>query len=127
MKLKAQQMMAAANAVIDTISIHDAMDCFSDSQFAFIDVRDDSERDATGQIPGAVSASRGFLEFIVDPSMPMHNPVFSSDKKLIVFCATGGRSTLATKTLIDMGLHNVQNMAGGFAAWKEAGGSVEKS
>ncbi|MFT5658550.1 MAG: rhodanese-related sulfurtransferase [Gammaproteobacteria bacterium] len=127
MKNDVQQMMAAANAVIDTIAVHDAINYLNDSRVVFIDLRENSERQQAGLIPGAVHAPRGLLEFYADPSMPMHKPIFSSTKKLVLFCAKGGRSILATKTLIDMGLTNVKNMAGGFAAWKEAGGTVEKS
>lgn len=73
---------------------------------------------------GSVYAPRGFLEFIADPQGPMHNDIFLSGKRFILFCATGGRSTLATKTLMDLGIQNVAHIAGGFAAWKAAGGSV---
>ena len=72
----------------------------------------------------AVHAPRGLLEFYADPATRIHNPVFASGKKLVVFCATGGRSTLAAKTLVDMGVPNVVNLAGGFSAWREAGGRV---
>ncbi len=126
MKLSVQQMMATANAVIDTVSVHDALKCHSDPQIKFIDLRDDAEREQEGTIPGAIHATRSFLEFYADPAMPMHNPVFSSGGMLILFCASGGRSTLAAKTLLDMGVPNVNNMAGGFAAWREADGLIER-
>lgn len=125
MKLNVQKMMSSANAVIDTVSVHDALTYRSDSQVKFIDLRDDSEREQEGKIPGAIHATRGFLEFYADPASPMHSPVFSSGNQLILFCASGGRSTLAAKTLFDMGILNVKNMAGGFAAWREAGGLIE--
>ena len=63
----------------------------------FVDVRERAEQSA-GAITGAVAAPRGFLEFIADPASPMHNPALSSGKRLIVYCASGGRSALATKT-----------------------------
>jgi rhodanese-related sulfurtransferase len=125
MKLSVQQMMSTANAVIDTVSVHDALKYHDDPQVKFIDLRDDAEREQEGKIPGALHASRSFLEFYADPAMPMHNPVFSSGSKLILFCASGGRSTLAAKTLLDMGVANVNNMAGGFDAWREANGQIE--
>ena len=58
--------------------------------------------------------------------MSAHDPIFNDGSSLILYCATGGRSTLATKTLIDMGVLNVAHIAGGFAAWKEAGGGIEE-
>ncbi len=116
-------MIASANAVIDTISVHDALPLVSDENVVFVDVREAGER-AQGTIPGSIHAPRGFLEFIADPQGPMHKPEFASGKKLVIFCASGGRSAMGTKTLRDMGIKNATNMAGGMAAWKAAGGPV---
>ena len=46
------------------------------------------------------------------------------DKQLVLFCAAGWRSALATKTLQDMGLAQVAHIDGGFSAWKAAGAPV---
>ncbi len=123
--LSVKQLLASANAVIDTIAVHDAIDSVASPDHAFIDLRDSSERAKSGEIPGAIHAPRGHLEFYADPAAAMHNPVFASGKTLVIYCASGGRSTLATKTLVDMGVPNVVNLAGGFAAWKEAGGPID--
>ena len=77
-----------------------------------------------GVIPGAFHAPRGMLEFWVDPESPYHKPVFAQDKQLVLFCAAGWRSALATKTLQDMGLQRVAHIDGGFGAWKAAGAPV---
>lgn len=119
-----EQMMAAANAVIDTVAAHDAIERLADPQTAFVDVRNPSERNELGRIPGSLSAPRGHLEFYACPGSAMHNPVFSSGKRLLLYCASGGRSTLAAKTLKDMGVPNVAHIAGGFSAWLEAGGAT---
>jgi rhodanese-related sulfurtransferase len=116
-------MIARANAVIDTITVHDALAMVSDDEAVFVDVREAGER-AQGTIPGSIHAPRGFLEFIADPQGPMHKPELASGKRIVVFCASGGRSALASKTLVNMGLKNVANMAGGIAAWTEAGGII---
>ena len=118
-----KDMIAGANAVIDTISVHDALTMVSDDDAVFVDVREAGER-AQGTIPGSIHAPRGFLEFIADPQGPMHKPELASGKRIVVFCASGGRSALASKTLVNMGLKNVANMAGGIAAWTEAGGII---
>ena len=89
-----------------------------------MDVRESHER-AQGFIPGSIHAPRGFLEFIADPEGPMHNPVFTSGKRLILYCGSGTRSALAGKTLCDMGLSNLVNLAGGIQAWLQAGGDLE--
>lgn len=120
-----KQLMAEANAEIETISVHDVLDLIDDPQTQFVDVREKHERQRTGGIKGSVHAPRGHLEFIADPESPLHKPPLASGKKLIIYCATGGRSTLAAKTLQDMGVEHVFNLAGGFDAWKEAGGAIE--
>ncbi len=125
MSISLKKLMAEANAVIDTMSVHEAKSMWSDSEIVFVDVRETTEALKNGIIPGSVHAPRGFLEFIADPQGPMHNEEFSRDKKLILYCATGGRSVLAAKTLHDLGYTNVANLAGGFTAWSEASGAVE--
>ncbi len=118
-----KQLVAEANAAIQTISVEDAKKLHG-GDAVFVDVRDDGEW-AKGRIAGAVHASRGLLEFIADPEGPYHDPVFASGGRLVLYCATGGRSALAAKTLQDMGLANVCHVAGGFNAWAEAGGPTE--
>ena len=66
------------------------------------------------------------LEFWIDPASPYAKPIFQEDKKFIFHCAGGMRSALAAKTAQDMGLKPVAHMGGGFAAWRDAGGPVEK-
>ncbi len=48
--------------------------------------------------------------------------IFSSGKKLIFYCETGGRSLLAAKLARDMGVSDPVYLEGGFTAWVEAGG-----
>lgn len=86
-----------------------------------IDIRDGEEREQNGVISGSVHATRGMLEFYADPSLPYHKPEFDKDKRLILHCASGGRSALAAATLQQMGYNNVAHLDGGLKAWKEAG------
>ena len=90
-----------------------------------IDLRDVQELKDAGTIPTAYHATRGMLEFWADPQSPYHKYVFSTDRKLILFCASGMRSALATKTLKDMDMTNVIDMEGGFTEWKMQGLPVE--
>lgn len=55
----------------------------------------------------------------------MHVSEFSPDKRLILYCGTGGRSTLAARTLHDMGFPRDASLAGGYGAWQAAGGPLE--
>lgn len=120
-----RQMMAAANAAIDTLTAGEAVALADDGDTVFVDVRETVERQQTGTIAGAIHAPRGFLELIADPEGPMHNDAFVSGKRLVLFCASGGRSALAAKTLKDMGIAKVANLAGGFPAWVQAGGPTQ--
>lgn len=125
LKLGFKKMLAAANAAIETVSVPDAVQVHGEPGYSFIDIREESER-ARGTIAGSVHVPRGFLEFQADPDSPMHNPVFSSGDRLVLFCASGGRLALAAKTLVDMGFTDVCHIAGGMAAWDEAGGPTSK-
>jgi rhodanese-related sulfurtransferase len=120
-------MMTEANAVIETMAVRDALAAVDEGDVLFVDVRETVERNESGGVAGSVHAPRGFLEFMADPESPMHKPELMSGKLLVLYCASGGRSAFAAKTLIDMGYDpdRVCHMAGGFSAWKEAGGPTE--
>ena len=86
-----------------------------------VDVREPMERDDQGVIPGAVHVPRGMLEFCADPSSPAHLADLSPERRVILHCASGGRSALAAVTLAAMGYRDVAHLDGGLAAWREAG------
>ncbi|MEX2534921.1 MAG: rhodanese-like domain-containing protein [Trueperaceae bacterium] len=91
-----------------------------------VDVRDAPEREEHGAIPGALHIPRGMLEFRADAGTPYHNSELRPDRRIILACASGGRSALATDLLQEMGYKNVANLAGGFKAWQESGLPVDK-
>ncbi|HZS82150.1 MAG TPA: rhodanese-like domain-containing protein [Stellaceae bacterium] len=124
LKRGVKQLVAEANAEVETLSVADALKLAGDPDTVFVDVRESVERRQSGGIKGSVHVPRGFLEFQADPESPAHNPALSSGKKLVLYCASGGRSALAAKTLQDMGLRRVAHLAGGFSAWQQAGGPV---
>ena len=115
-----------ANAEIETLTAKDAIEISKNGDVVIVDIRDPREIERDGRIPGAFSCTRGMLEFWIDPASPYAKPVFQQDKKFIFHCAGGMRSALAAKTAQDMGLKPVAHMGGGFAAWRDAGGPVEK-
>ena len=117
--------LAAANAAIETCSVQDALRLHGDDNWVFVDVRDAAEIAEGGRIAGATHASRGLLEFRIDPTSPMHDAAFASGKRFVFYCGTGGRSALATHRAVEMGLGESVSLAGGFAAWKTAGGPVD--
>jgi rhodanese-related sulfurtransferase len=118
-------MLDEANAQIETLSAEDAIKALQHHDVVLVDIRDPREIERDGRIPGAFACTRGMLEFWIDPESPYAKPVFQENKKFIFHCAGGLRSALAAKTAHDMGLTPVAHIAGGFAAWRDAGGPVE--
>jgi rhodanese-related sulfurtransferase len=125
LKKGTKALLEEANAEIEAISPQEAAKLLGDEGTVIVDIRDPRELEREGRIPGAFHATRGMLEFWIDPESPYHKPVFSSGKTFVFYCAGGLRSALATKTAQDMGLSPVKHIEGGFSAWKTAGLPVE--
>ena len=106
-----------------TKKLHDEEKC------TLIDIRDIRELQNEGAVNGALHIPRGMLEFWLDPSSPYFKKEKFADnnKKLILFCAGGLRSALATKTLLEMGYKNVAHVDGGFAAMNQSGFNINKN
>ena len=116
-----KQLVKDAHAQIRTLSLDEAHALYGSPDVVFVDIRDVRELTRDGMIPGATHAPRGMLEFWVDPDSPYFRDVFSSGKTFILYCNKGWRSSLATRTLQEMGMHPVTHVAGGYDAWKAAG------
>lgn len=119
-----KKLLEEASAVVEELTMQEVQADGGD-KLVLIDLRDVRELDHEGMIPGAVHAPRGMLEFWVDPESPYHRDVFDQDDKtFVLYCQSAWRSALATKSLHEMGMTNVKHLAGGFKAWKEAGGET---
>ena len=118
---------AEATAVVTALDAESSLQLVNDENVVFVDVREAGELADKGKIEGAVHIPRGVLEFYIDPASRMHNEIFSSDQKIVFYCATGGRSVLAAKLAMDMGVKNAAHLEGGFTAWAEAGGAIQSS
>ena len=126
MKKTVKQLVEDANTRIDTLTIEEALALHGKEGTTFVDIRDVRELERDGQVPGAVHAPRGMLEFWIDPESPYHRDVFATGNRMVFFCAAGWRSALATDTARNMGLENICHIEGGFKAWKEADGPIEE-
>ncbi|MCK1708362.1 MULTISPECIES: rhodanese-like domain-containing protein [unclassified Bradyrhizobium] len=122
MATSVKQMLEAANAGVPKITPEQATEMIATGNTLILDVRDAPEVAASGKIAGAVNVSRGMLEFRADPESPYHDKNFGTNKTVILYCASGGRSALAGKVLKDMGYEKVYNV-GGFKDWT---GAIEK-
>ena len=116
---KFDELMNISNEITN-ISIDEAKKKLNDPNVQFIDVRDKNSFE-TETIGNAVHLERGLLEFYLADGSPLENDMFKKnpEKEYVVFCGLGGQSTLASKTMQDMGLKNVKNLTGGMNAWKE--------
>ncbi|HTI41440.1 MAG TPA: rhodanese-like domain-containing protein [Vicinamibacterales bacterium] len=120
MAASVQELLAAANAAVPKLKPEEVREMTSRSDVVFIDVRDTPEIQQTGKIRGAIHIPRGMIEFRADQATTYHNPALQKDRTIVLYCASGGRSALAGKTLRDMGYTSVYN-AGGIKELTEAG------
>ena len=124
MPTSVKDLLAAANAAVPRLSPEQAQEKIKLGNVLVVDVRDPSEVSQGGKVKGALNVSRGMLEFRADPESQYHNPAFRPDKTVLTYCASGGRSALASKTLKDMGYKTVFNI-GGFKELADAGIETE--
>lgn len=117
-------LLAAANEAVPRVTPDEARRLIAGADALMVDVRDGTEVAKTGKIKGAVHVSRGLIEFRADAETSYHDPAFRKDRPVILYCASGGRSALAGKTLKDMGYEQVHNL-GGFKEATEAGLETE--
>jgi rhodanese-related sulfurtransferase len=88
-----------------------------------IDIRPIHQRQADGQIPGAIVVDRNVLEWRLDPSSEYRLPFASSERAVVVVCNEGYASTLAAASLCQLGL-DATDLDGGIQAWISSGRAV---
>lgn len=118
----AAQMVAEAKAEVEELT-PDQVEAELAGGAVLVDVREDAEC-AQASIPGALHIVRGMLEFMADPSSPRHAAQLAPNKRVIMQCASGGRSALSAMTMKQLGYTNVANLDGGMQAWIAAGKPV---
>lgn len=121
----AMELVKEAKQQVENLSPEQVEKEISENSATLIDIREAEELQQSGKIPGSVHAPRGMLEFYADADLPYHKPEFDRNRRIILHCASGGRSALATNTLRQMGYENVAHLDGGIKAWKEAGKPTE--
>jgi len=123
MNIKSSQtLVEEAQKNIETLSPNEAKSLYEKKEITLIDVRDIRELWKEGTIENSKHIPRGMLEFWLDPESSYYKTNKIKDmKKMVLFCALGWRSALATKSLVDMGFNNVAHVAGGFDALKKIG------
>ena len=128
MKIKSSQTLVQdALSQVKTISSSEALELSNKNQCNLIDIRDAIELQNLGRIENSFHVSRGLLEFSIHPdSAFVQNNNLDLNKELVLFCAAGGRSALAAKTLNEMGFKKVSHVEGGFGSMSNSGFKVVK-
>ena len=123
MNIKSSQTLVdEAQKNIETLSSIQVKELLKKKEITLIDVRDIRELWKEGTIENSNHIPRGMLEFWLDPESSYYKANKIKDiKKMVLFCALGWRSALATKSLVDMGFKNVAHVDGGFDALKKTG------
>ena len=114
------EMVTTAKGQIENLSVDEVAAEIEADRTVLVDIREPAEKESDGVIPGSVAAPRGMIEYHADPTTPYHMEEFNPDRRLILYCKSGGRSALATATLLEMGYRNVAHLDGGINAWKDA-------
>ena len=122
----ATDLVKEAKQNVENLTPQQVQEEMAQQKATLIDIRESEELQRDGKISGSTHAPRGMLEFYADESLPYHKPQFDKAKRIILHCASGGRSALAASTLKQMGYTNVAHMDGGIKAWKEANMPVEQ-
>ena len=121
-----QELVNNALKEIKTLSADQALELVKENKCSLVDIRDIRERDKEGRIQNSAHIPRGMLEFWMDPqSAYFKSGKIDMEKEIVLFCAGGLRSALATKSLKDMGYKNVSHIEGGFSSMKNKGFDVE--
>ena len=117
-----QTLVSEALKAVKTITTEEAMKLDSENKCNLIDIRDEVELQKLGRIENSLHIPRGLLEFSIHPeSAFVQNNQIDLNKETVLFCAAGGRSALAAKTLQEMGFKNISHIEGGFGLMRQKG------
>ena len=121
-----QTLVSEALNEVKTITPDEAMRLTNQNECNLIDIRDEVELKNLGVIENSFHIPRGLLEFTIHPESPyVQNSQMDLSKEIVLFCAAGGRSALAAKTLMEMGFKNVSHVEGGFGAMVQEGFKIK--
>ena len=116
-----QVLVEEAKKEIESIDAKKAKKMLDKDEITLIDIRDIRELWRDGTVKNSIHIPRGMLEFWLDPQSTYYKEKkINNSKKMVLYCALGQRSALATKTLKEMGFENVAEISGGFEEIKKA-------
>ena len=121
----AAAMVAEAGETMENLTVEQVVAELTTGDPLLVDIREAEELAATGMIGGAIHAPRGMIEFYADPASPYHRPEFDPGRRVILYCASSGRSALAVKSLESLGYRDIGHLDGGVKAWTAAAQPME--
>ena len=92
-----KEMIGEARTQIELVPPEDGSTEMTAGDPVLLDIREPVEWES--HIPGAVQVPRGLLEFVADPASPRYNAALQPDRRVIVYCASGARASLATRRI----------------------------
>jgi rhodanese-related sulfurtransferase len=113
------KLVEDAKSRVREISVEEARKKLEQGRAKLIDVREESEW-AAGHARGAQHLGKGIIERDIEKKIPDRNA------EIVLYCGGGFRSALTADVLQRMGYTNIASMAGGWRAWQEKSGPVEK-
>lgn len=124
MKKRLQDLLDEANAAVRAVTADEAKEIFATGDSVFVDLREESELQHNGIIPGSVHVPRGLFEWALDPDTTYTVDAFQTGQRVVLYCSHGKRSAISAKLALEMGAENVVHLKDGFVSWKNAGGEI---
>jgi sulfur dioxygenase len=108
------------------VTAFQALALMGKSDIAWIDLRERSERERHGVIPGSLHVPYTTLQETINIGGMLHELAKSTDKRLLFYCAFGERSAMAVQAAQDVGLTAACHIEGGIDAWKKTNGPLAR-
>jgi len=106
------------------VSVAQALALVGKPEIALVDLREKSERERHGAIPGSLHVPYPSLQESIGTGGTLHELAKSTSKRLLFYCAFGERSAMAVQAAQDAGLASACHIHGGIDAWKKANGPL---
>jgi glyoxylase-like metal-dependent hydrolase (beta-lactamase superfamily II)/rhodanese-related sulfurtransferase len=106
------------------VNASDAIGLVGRPDVALVDLREKSEREKYGVIPGSLHAPYPDLQDHIRPGGMLHELATATGKRVLFYCAYGERSAMAVQAAQDNGITSACHIHGGLDAWKKADGAL---
>jgi sulfur dioxygenase len=108
------------------LTVAEAMALRGRPDVAIVDLREKSEREKHGIVPGSLHAPYPSLQEEIAAGGMLHELATAAGKRIVFLCAFGERSAMAVQAAQDAGLKTASHISGGIDAWKKANGPLTR-